>query len=121
MPTTIPDLQTWLITLCTSAVTAIGGFVLAIVNRGPAMQGAMNEFTKTLLDQDQDRMTQMNAAIGSLSARVDALAAKNVEALSEINLLRQAVELLVKHISALEVLLRAKNVVPPPRPDIPSA
>ncbi|MCW2317273.1 hypothetical protein M2322_002832 [Rhodoblastus acidophilus] len=42
------EVSNWVITLAASALTAAGGFILAFINRGPAMQEAISKQTATL-------------------------------------------------------------------------
>ncbi len=53
------ELPNWLITLGASAVTAVGGFFLALVNRGPAMQSAVDGRLRTLIDGYERRVDDL--------------------------------------------------------------
>ncbi len=60
----------WLVTLAASALTALGGFVLALVNRGPAMQSAVDGRLRTLIDGYERRVDDLTLEVHSLREEV---------------------------------------------------
>lgn len=60
----------WLLTLGASALTAVGGFVLALVNRGPAMQAAVDERLRTLIDGYERRVDDLTLEVHTLRDEV---------------------------------------------------
>jgi len=70
MPTSIPDLPGWLVTLGASALTAIAGFILALVNRGPAMQTAINSAIAALNEGYKQRTDDLMAEVKELRKEV---------------------------------------------------
>ena len=68
------------------------------------LQTIVDERLKLLLDADDKRLSQMSAAIDGQSAKIDRL--------------EGTVQTLVSHISALEAILRDRQIAVPPRPPI---
>jgi hypothetical protein len=64
------ELPNWLLTLGASVLTAVGGFVLALVNRGPAMQVAVDERLRTLIDGYERRVDDLTLEVHSLRDEV---------------------------------------------------
>ena len=64
------ELPNWLVTLAASALTAVGGFVLALVNRGPAMQLAMDGRLRTLIDGYERRVDDLMLEVHGLREEV---------------------------------------------------
>lgn len=64
------ELPNWLVTLGASALTAVGGFVLALVNRGPAMQAAVDGRLRTLIDGYERRVDDLTLEVHSLREEV---------------------------------------------------
>ncbi len=64
------DAANWLITLGASALTAVGGFVLALVNREPAMQEAVDVRLRTLIDGYERRVDDLTMEVHSLREEV---------------------------------------------------
>lgn len=64
------DLPNWLVTLGASALTAAGGFVLALVNRGPAMQSAVDGRVQTLIDGYERRVDDLTLEVHNLREEV---------------------------------------------------
>ncbi len=64
------DVPNWAITLCASALTAVGGFVLALVNRGPAMQSAVDGRLRTLIDGYERRVDDLMLEVHCLREEV---------------------------------------------------
>ncbi len=64
------ELSNWLLTLGASALTAVGGFVLALVNRGPAMQSAVDSRLRTLIDGYERRVDDLTLEVHSLREEV---------------------------------------------------
>jgi len=69
----IGDAPNWLITLGASALTAVGGFVLALVNRGPALQSAVDARLRTLIDGYERRVDDLMLEVHSLREEVVSL------------------------------------------------
>jgi hypothetical protein len=63
----------WLVTLGASAVTAAGGFALALVNRGPAMQSALDGRLRTLIDGYERRVDDLMLEVHCLREEVVSL------------------------------------------------
>jgi len=66
----IGEIPNWLVTLGASALTAVGGFVLAVVNRGPAMQTALDARLQTLIDGYERRVDDLMLEVQSLREEV---------------------------------------------------
>ncbi|MCW2275026.1 hypothetical protein GJ654_09885 [Rhodoblastus acidophilus] len=66
----IGEIPNWLVTLGASALTAVGGFLLALVNRGPAMQTALDARLQTLIDGYERRVDDLMLEIQSLREEV---------------------------------------------------
>jgi hypothetical protein len=64
------ELPNWLITLGASALTAVGGFFLALVNRGPAMQSAVDGRLRTLIDGYERRVDDLTLEVHCLREEV---------------------------------------------------
>jgi hypothetical protein len=64
------EMSNWLVTLGASALTAAGGFVLALVNRGPAMQSAVDGRLRTLIDGYERRVEDLTLEVHSLREEV---------------------------------------------------
>ena len=64
------EVPNWLLTLGASALTAMGGFVLALVNRGPAMQAAVDERLRTLIDGYERRVDDLTLEVHTLRDEV---------------------------------------------------
>jgi hypothetical protein len=64
------DLPGWLVTLGASLLTAVGGFALALVNRGPAMQSAIDGRLRTLIDGYERRVDDLMLEVHSLREEV---------------------------------------------------
>jgi len=64
------EFPNWLVTLGASAMTAIGGFVLALVNRGPAMQTALDARLQTLIDGYERRVDDLMLEVHCLREEV---------------------------------------------------
>jgi hypothetical protein len=64
------ELPSWLVTLGASALTAVGGFVLALVNRGPAMQSAVDGRMRTLIDGYERRVDDLTLEVHNLREEV---------------------------------------------------
>ena len=54
------DFSNWTIGLGGSIIGAVGGFVAALLNRGPALQVAMDARLKTLIDGYEKSKTNLN-------------------------------------------------------------
>jgi hypothetical protein len=64
------EIPNWLVTLGASALTALGGFILAVVNRGPAMQTALDVRLQTLIDGYERRVDDLMLEVQSLREEV---------------------------------------------------
>jgi hypothetical protein len=64
------DIPGWFITLGSSALTAAAGFVLALVNRGPAMQAVIADATRTLVAGYEKRVDDLMTEIHALREEV---------------------------------------------------
>jgi hypothetical protein len=64
------ELPHWLVTLGASALTAVGGFALALINRGPAMQAAVDERLRTLIDGYERRVDDLTLEVHTLREEV---------------------------------------------------
>jgi hypothetical protein len=64
------EIPNWLVTLGASAVTAVGGFILALVNRGPAMQSAVDGRLRTLIDGYERRVDDLTLEVHCLREEV---------------------------------------------------
>jgi hypothetical protein len=64
------ELPNWLVTLGASAMTAVGGFILALVNRGPALQSAVDQRLKTVIDGYERRVDDLTLEVHSLREEV---------------------------------------------------
>jgi hypothetical protein len=64
------ELPGWLVTLGASALTAVGGFALALVNRGPAMQSAVDGRLRTLIDGYERRVDDLTLEVHCLREEV---------------------------------------------------
>lgn len=67
------EIPNWAITLASSALTAVGGFILAFVNRGPAMQAAWLAANKDLITGYGGRVSELTAEVHSLRAEIVSL------------------------------------------------
>jgi hypothetical protein len=54
-------------------VTAFGGFVVALVNRSPALQGLVDSRLRTLIDGYEKRIDDLTHEVSTLRAEVIAL------------------------------------------------
>ena len=73
VPINIPDLPQWVVALATGALSAAGAFILAITNRGPAMQAAWLAANKDLVEGYRARVEELVAQEAHLRARLDEL------------------------------------------------
>ena len=73
MQDSLPDVPQWAVVLGSSAVAAVGAFVLALVNRGPAIQAAWLAANKDLIEGYKARVAELTAQELSLRERLDAL------------------------------------------------
>ena len=64
------EIPGWLVTLGASAATAVGGFVLALVNRGPALQLAVDGRLRTLIDGYERRVDDLTLEVHCLRDEV---------------------------------------------------
>jgi hypothetical protein len=64
------EFPNWLVTLGASVVTAVGGFGLALVNRGPAMQTALDARLQTLIDGYERRVDDLMLEVHCLREEV---------------------------------------------------
>ena len=69
----IGDVPNWLVTMGASALTAAGGFILALVNRGPALQSAVDARLRTLIDGYERRVDDLMLEVHSLREEVVSL------------------------------------------------
>lgn len=67
------ELPQWVVTLGASVATAIGALILAIINRVPAFQAAIQAATKTLIEGYETRVAELTAEVHALRAEVVAL------------------------------------------------
>ncbi len=70
MPISLADLPQWIVTVGASAATGAGAFVLALVNRGPAMQAAFTEMQRTLNEGYRQRTDDLMAEVKELRREV---------------------------------------------------
>ncbi len=67
----------WTITLISSLLTGgggmIGGFLIALVNRGPALQQAVDARLKTLIEAYENRIKDLSEHILRLEAKIETL------------------------------------------------
>ncbi|MCW2317577.1 hypothetical protein SAMN06265338_101712 [Rhodoblastus acidophilus] len=66
----IGEIPSWLVTLGASALTAVGGFILALLNRGPAMQTALDARLQTLIDGYERRVDDLMLEVHGLREEV---------------------------------------------------
>ncbi len=64
------ELPNWLVTLGASVLTAVGGFALALVNRGPALQVAVDGRLRTLIDGYERRVDDLMLEVHCLREEV---------------------------------------------------
>ncbi|PPQ28932.1 hypothetical protein CCR94_16205 [Rhodoblastus sphagnicola] len=64
------EIPSWLVTLGASVLTAVGGFILALVNRGPAMQTALDARLQTLIDGYERRVDDLMLEVHCLREEV---------------------------------------------------
>ena len=74
------EIPGWLVTLGASVLTAVGGFILALVNRGPAMQTALDARLQTLIDGYERRVDDLMLEVHCLREEVVNLRRALVEA-----------------------------------------
>jgi hypothetical protein len=70
MLASIPEAPGWVLTLITGMITAAGGFLLALVNRGPAMQTALDARLQTLIDGYERRVDDLMLEVSGLREEV---------------------------------------------------
>ena len=63
----------WLVTIGVGVVTAFGGFVVALVNRSPALQGLVDSRLRTLIDGYEKRIDDLTHEVATLRAEVISL------------------------------------------------
>jgi hypothetical protein len=66
----VGEIPNWLVTLGASVLTATGGFILALVNRGPAMQTALDARLQTLIDGYERRVDDLMLEVHGLREEV---------------------------------------------------
>ncbi len=64
------DFSNWTIGLGGSIIGAVGGFVAALLNRGPALQAAVDARLKTLIDGYEKRVDDLTMEVHSLREEV---------------------------------------------------
>lgn len=69
----IPDLPAWVLTLLTGAVSGLAGFIMALVNRGPAMQAEVTKATATLIEGYERRIEELTEHIKRLETKIERL------------------------------------------------
>ena len=66
----IGDIPNWMVPLASSVVAGAAGFVLALVNRGPAMQTAIAQAMQVLVVGYEKRVDELNAEVHALREEV---------------------------------------------------
>ena len=73
MSDTLPEVPSWLATAAVAAIGTLGGFIAALVNRGPAMQATWLAANKDLVEGYKARVEELVAQEAHLRARLDEL------------------------------------------------
>jgi cell division protein FtsB len=76
MSDTLPEVPSWLATAATLAVAALGtlgGFIIALVNRTPALQSAIDQRLQTLIEGYEKRIVDLTEEVHSLREEVKSL------------------------------------------------
>jgi Skp family chaperone for outer membrane proteins len=68
-----PELPNWIVTLGASALTAAAGFILALINRSPALQAAVDARLQTLINAYEARIDDLSTEVHNLREEVVAL------------------------------------------------
>jgi hypothetical protein len=69
------ELPAWFSTLAVAAVGAASGFFIALINRGPALESAMNARMESLMEAQDRHIRFLTTEVHSLNAKVEALTA----------------------------------------------
>ena len=64
------DIPNWVIIFGSTVVTAVAGFALGLVNRGPAMQLAINSAVEPLLTGYKQRVDELVAEVHALRTEI---------------------------------------------------
>lgn len=64
------EIPNWLIGLGASAASALGGFILALLNRGPAMQSILDSRFRALIEAYEGRIDDLSKELHALREEV---------------------------------------------------
>jgi hypothetical protein len=67
------DLPAWFSTVAVAAVGAASGFFIALINRGPALETAMNARMESLMEAQDRHIRFLTTEVHALNAKVEAL------------------------------------------------
>ena len=67
------EIPNWAIVLGTNLFTAFASFIVALSNRGPAMQVALDTKLKVLIDGYDKRVSELTAEVHGLRAEIGSL------------------------------------------------
>lgn len=81
-----------------------------------ALQSIVDERLKTLLAADEARLHQMSQTLENQTQFISGFQKTIEEQSKKVERLEATVQTLVRHIVALERILRSKEIEPPPRP-----
>lgn len=98
----LTDIPLWIQNSVAAIIGALSAVILAMLNRGPALDVMINTRLSALLSADSDR-------IASLSETMD-------KSIREMAMLRASVDALTQHVNSLEEILVRNGLSVPPRP-----
>lgn len=67
------EMPNWIVTLSVGVITAFSGFVVALVNRSPALQSLVEARLRTLIDGYEKRIDDLTKEVAMLRAEVISL------------------------------------------------
>lgn len=67
------EIPSWVVTIGTAALGAAAGFVVALINRGPALEAAINHRVETLVKAQDAHIQTLMREVHSLRDKVEAL------------------------------------------------
>jgi hypothetical protein len=68
-----PELPGWMVTVASAVIAACGGFFVALINRSPALQAAVDSRLHTLIDGYESRVDDLTLEVNHLREEVIAL------------------------------------------------
>lgn len=98
----LTDVPLWIQNSIAAIIGALSAVILAMLNRGPALDVMINTRLSALLSADSER-------IASMSETMD-------KSIREMAKLRASVDTLTQHVSSLEEILVRNGLSVPPRP-----